>query len=125
MMTETQETWFWILLLPVFIFIRVISVKWIEPFMQKHNKPSWVDRQLRSNTVKGELVSIAFGAIVIVGVWYMHNLFSYVYNIFGETYYYAPQKIAWGRVILTPVGVFIITVSLARIYHLKKRKRNP
>lgn len=120
MMNETQEIWFWVLLFPAFILIRIISVKWVEPFMQKHNKPSWLDIQLRSNTIKGELISIALGAIVIVGVWYMHDFFTFIHSAFGKDYYYSPQKIAWSRVILTPLGASIILLSLLRIIWKKK-----
>lgn len=120
MMTETQGVWFWVLLFSAFILIRIISVKWIEPFMQKHNKPSWLDIQLKSNTVKGELISITLGTIAIVSVWYMHDFFTYMYNIFGEEYYYSPQKIAWSRMILTPIGAFIILLSLVRLLWRKR-----
>lgn len=120
MMNETQGVWFWILLFPAFILIRIISVKWIEPFMQKKIKPSWLDIQLRSNTLNGDLISIAFGVIIIAGVWYMHDFFTYMHNIFGKEYYYASQKIAWSRAILTPIGAFIILISLLRIVWRKK-----
>lgn len=117
MISEEQKAWFLILIIPAFILIRVVSVKWIEPFMQRHNKPSWLDIQLRSNTIQGGYVSIILGILILCIPW--------VGPVFLEaidpSFYHLPQKIAWYRITVTPIGVAIVLISFMKIIKIKRR----
>lgn len=117
MISEEQKAWLLILIVPAFILIRVVSVKWIEPLMQRPNKPSWLDIQLRSDTFQGGCVSLVLG-MLILGIPWLGPAFL---QAIDPSFYHPPQKIAWYRITITPIGVAIVLISCMRILKFRRR----
>lgn len=115
-MSEDSQVYFWIAVAIAFVLIRIVSVKWIEPFLQRHARPTALDRLLHEDSVRGNGAAMIFGLLIIALPW----AGPYAFRFFDPAFYHPPGKIAWARLALTVIGGLIAAAAFFQLLRLKR-----
>lgn len=103
-----------------FILLRIASVKWIEPFLQRHSRASALDRLLDEKSVRGKLAGISLGLGIIALPWVGPEVFRF----FDPTFYHPPEKIAWARLTLSVLGGVVVSIAAIGLWGLSRSNRS-